>query len=177
MWMVFTFVGCGKVDASSTLQEEDTTLQQQQTAPSSTTLVKETLTVAVTTVPEDCKHFCWIMESGADDPIITPVPDINIEKFEALVVFCEKNAYNAIGFNNKAKTRRLPYSASNVSRIRFFEDESEGIALKGAGDFRIWEGNLVLEWYTYSDDYMLVVDVPEDLSQYFIALVDSLELD
>lgn len=171
VWMVFTFVGCGKVDASSILQEEDTTLQQQQTAPSPTTPVKETLTVAVTTVQEDCKHFCWIMESGADEPIITPVPDINIEKFEALVSFFERNTFN------ESKNYRLPYAATNEPKIRFFEDGSEGIALKGAGEFCVWEGKLVLEKRTVMDEYMVVIDVPEDLSQYFIALVNGLELD
>lgn len=176
MWMVFTFAGCvGNEDSPPNLHEEDTTTQQQQSAASLTTQAVENSTTTATHATVKSVYFCW-MDSGTGDPVITPIPDIDIAKFNALAEFYEQNAYDAVGSNNLAKTRRLPYSASNEPEIRFIKQESNGSATKYAAGLHVWEGKLVLEWYTSGDDYMVALDVPDDLSQYFIGIVNALAL-
>lgn len=177
VWMVAALAGCGKKEVPSTLQEENAISQQQQSSLSLTTPVEETSSAAVTQAPANSAYFCWIMEKGADDPIITRLPNIDVEKFDALVKFSERNEYDPYGSDKDAATRRLPYAASAEPEIRFGKEESPGVALKGAAGLHVWEGKLVLEWYTSGDEYMLVVDVPDDLSQYFIGVLDGLKLD
>ncbi len=177
MWMVFTFAACGKREVSSTLYKEDTTSQQQQSSASSSAPAETNSFASATQASEKSAYFCWVMELGAEDPVITPIPDIDVEKFNALAEFYERNAYDAVGSNIGVDTRRIPYTARLEPEIRFGLEESDGVALKGAAGLHIWEGKLVLEWYTSGDDYMVAVDVPDDLSHYFIGIVNALALD
>ena len=125
---------------------------------------------------ENFTYECYVDEHGAAGPVFYPVPDMDIVKLEALVDFFEHNFYNPFSFGSGVKTRRVPYAVSSEPELRFLKTSKDMLFSEGAGKFYIWEGKLLLEWYTYSDDYMLVVDVPDDLSQYFVGIVNALGL-
>lgn len=126
--------------------------------------------------PENFTYDCWYQEYGAKH-VFYPVPDMDVAKLDALVEFCELSSYDPIIPNRGVKTRRVPYAVNREPELRFGKLSKDELFSEGAARFFAWEGKLLLEWYTYSDDYMMVVDVPDDLSQYFIGIVDGLKLD
>ena len=127
------------------------------------------------TVPGGVTYYCIIMESGTDEPALYPIADMDVGKFDALVEFFERNAYDPFSANKGVKTRQVPYSVWKEPEIRFAKSSDGGFSGEGAGNFYLWEGKLLLEWYTWSDEYLVVVDVPDALSQYFVEIVDGLK--
>jgi len=125
--------------------------------------------------PKNFTYECSRRESGAAKLAFYSVPDMDIAKLDALVEYCNRNDYDPYGSHSGVKTRRVPYSVSREPELRFGKLSKDELFSEGVASFFIWEGKLLLEWYTYSDDYMLAVDVPDELSQYFIALVKNID--
>lgn len=123
---------------------------------------------------ENFTYHCWYDEYGPAEHVLYPVPTMDTAKLDALVAFCECNSYDPYGSNSGVKTRRVPYAVSREPELRFGKLSKDGLYSEGAARFFMWKGKLLFELYTYSDDYMLVADVPDDLSHYFIAIVNAL---
>jgi hypothetical protein len=86
------------------------------------------------------------------------------------VQFVERNSYDPFRGNNRIKTRKTAFSIYYEPKIRFFIEENSKV---GAGDFYLWEGKFTLLYQFSSDEYALVIDVPDELGQYFIEVVKS----
>jgi hypothetical protein len=125
--------------------------------------------------PKNFKYECARRELGAAGLVFYPVPNMNTAKLDALVAFFDRNFYNPFGSHSGVKTRRVPYSVSNQPELRFIKTSKDMLFSEGAAQLFIWKGKLVLEWYTFSNIYMKVVDVPDKLGKYFIGIVNALE--
>jgi hypothetical protein len=125
--------------------------------------------------PKNFVYSCLIDKHDGKGLIRYTVPNIDVKKFEQLLEFCAANSYDPLGSNAGKQTRRLPYGVVKEPEIRFGRESENRFTSEGAGRFYVWEGKLVLLWYTSGDDYTLVADVPDSLGQYFVNLIDTLK--
>ncbi len=102
------------------------------------------------------------------------VDEMDISKLNELIDFCEKNAYNPLSFFEASNTRTVSTSALGDTEYRFGMNSNDGFFSSGAAGFYISEGRLVLEYYArVNQNKTLIVDVPQELSDYFISLIDE----
>jgi hypothetical protein len=125
--------------------------------------------------PKNFVYSCLLDKHDGKGLVRYAVPNIDVKKFEQLLDFCKANSYDPLGSNTGKQTRKLPYGVTQKPEIRFGRESENGFTSEGAGRFYIWEGKLVLLWYTSGEDYTLVADVPEALGQYFMNLIDALK--
>ncbi|WP_310601612.1 hypothetical protein [Anaerosporobacter sp.] len=108
------------------------------------------------------------------EPVVITIPDIDAEKFDALMNFADKNRYKPFGATNK-KTRRLPMPNSEET-LSFYKKSKDGFLASVKGfDYYVDNDKLVFVYY-YDHGYgkyeeIVVVDVPDELSQYFMELI------
>lgn len=131
----------------------------------------------------DSDNFVYYCQIGAKyvdrDPIITTFPNIDSKKFDALSAFAEKNSYNPFGSNKGIKTHRLTIPDRNKSpKLIFYKESKDGFFTSFKGNlFHIIDGKLLLVfYYTYGHgkyEELVVVDVPDELGQYFIKLLEQ----
>lgn len=118
---------------------------------------------------------CLVFEPNAD-AVFYPIPNMDPTKLDALCKF-EQDCNDILRPFKKGsiQTRKVSPSILQEPELRFGKNSNDGLFTAGAAKFYIWEGKLV--WYSRSvgDEYVMVADVPKDLSQYFIALTENLE--
>lgn len=101
------------------------------------------------------------------------VDEMDISKLNELIDFCEKNSYNPFSFFESSNTRRVSTASLGDTEYRFGMNSNDGFFSLGAARFYILENRLVLEYYAVgSQNKTLIVDVPQELSDYFISLIN-----
>jgi hypothetical protein len=120
-------------------------------------------------------YYCMIGEPNIYiEPVIITIPNMDHEKFDALMVFANQNIYNPFGSNKNKKIRRLPLPDREESpRLVFYRESNDGFFNSYRGNmFHVINDKLLLVfYYDYGHgEYMelVAVDVPDDLGQYFI---------
>ena len=104
------------------------------------------------------------------------VNEMDINKLNKLVEFCEENSYDPFGFSNSKKTRTVSTSTLGKTEYRFGMNSNDGLFSVGAASFYLLENNLVLEYYSVmSEGKTLIVDVPKELSDYFVSMISDLD--
>ena len=102
------------------------------------------------------------------------VNEMNPDKLGELVDFCKNNAYDPSSFSASDNTKAVSTSSLGNTEYRFGMNSNDGLFSAGAASFYILEDNLVLEYYSVmSEEKTLIVDVPKDLSDYFVSLVNN----
>jgi len=102
------------------------------------------------------------------------VNEMDIKKLNELVDFCEKNSYDPFSFLGSDNTRSVSTSLLGKTEYRFGMNSNDGLFSSGAASFFILDNTLVLEYYSVmSEEKTLIVDVPKELSDYFISIISS----
>lgn len=102
------------------------------------------------------------------------INEMDIDKLNELVDFCEKNSYDPFSFSNSQNTRAVSTSSLGDTEYRFGMNSNDGLFSSGAASFFILDNTLVLEYYSVmSEEKTLIVDVPKELSNYFISIISS----
>ncbi|MGN1194212.1 MAG: hypothetical protein ACI4SB_01880 [Acutalibacteraceae bacterium] len=97
------------------------------------------------------------------------------EKFDELVVWFEENSFNLI---NGITNPQLSYPVLNDEhfiKYRFIVETKDKIFSKGAGEFYVQNSKLSLIYtQTMLTSTTLVIDVPDNLANYFISLISQI---
>lgn len=102
------------------------------------------------------------------------VDEMDIKKLNELISFCEKNSYNPFSGSDSDNTRTVSTSSLSKTEYRFGMNSNDGLFSSGAASLYISENKLVLEYYSMMrKGKTLVIDVPEDLSDYFISIINN----
>lgn len=102
--------------------------------------------------------------------------ELDIEKLRELAEFCDENSYDPYAFFGNKNTRKVSTSSLGAAEYRFIMNSNDEHFSYGAGFLYVIDDKLVLKHYdNASQKTTLVVDVPEDLSRYFISVINSLE--
>ena len=99
-----------------------------------------------------------------------------MEKLKELAEFCDENLYDPYDIFDNKNTRKVSTSSLGATEYRFILNSNDEHFSYGAGFLYELDGTLVLKYYdNTSKKTTLVVDVPEDLSDYFISVINTLE--
>lgn len=102
------------------------------------------------------------------------VDEMDINKLNELIGFCEKNSYDPFGFSGSANTRSVSTSSLGDTEYRFGVSSNDGLFSSGAAFLYILDNNLVLaNRSVMSSKKTLIVDLPQELSDYFILIINS----
>lgn len=102
------------------------------------------------------------------------VNEMDINKLNKLVDFCEENSYDPFSFFDSPNIRKVSTSSLGKTEYRFGMNSNDGLFSAGAASFYLLDNKLVLEYYTYmAGKKALITDVPDELSEYFISLINS----
>lgn len=128
----------------------------------------------------DMNNFTFVCianenESGGEFNRIT-LKKLDVEKLRELAEFCDENSYDPYAFFENKNTRKVSTSSLGATEYRFIMNSNDEHFSYGAGFLYVLDDKLVLKYYDkVSKKTTLVVDVPEDLSEYFISVINSLE--
>lgn len=122
-------------------------------------------------------YFCQIGTPKKDaSPLVMDISHIDIEKFDSLIEFAEKNSYDPFDFvkNNKIEKLELPMPDETESpRLVFYKESKDGMFISSRGEyFHIIDDEIVLVFY-YDYGYgeyekLIAVKVPDEISDYII---------
>ncbi len=125
----------------------------------------------------DSKNFsyqCIIRQKGSDSQTYT-VKKMDIDKLNRLVEFCNANSYNPTAVSGSVVTRAVSSLELDDLKYKFTMSSNDGLFSAETASFYIVDNKLVLEYYNImSEDKILIVDVPDELSQYFVSIINEL---
>lgn len=104
------------------------------------------------------------------------VNKIDIVKLNELLVFCNENKYEPNSFAESSKTNAVSTSSLGDKTYCFKISSNDGLFSADAKSFSIVDNTLVYRYYeVMSENKTLIVEVPKDLSNYFISVVSNLD--
>lgn len=119
-------------------------------------------------------YQCIIKTNGVSSETID-VDKMDIVKLNELLAFCEENAYDPNAFAGTNKTKAVSTSSLGDKAYRFKMSSNDGLFSVDAKSFSILDNTLVYRYYeVMPEDKTLIIDLPEELSQYFLSLINEL---
>jgi len=111
-----------------------------------------------------------VKEYNTPPPIIVRI-NILYSRFDELMTFAKQ--YSQDPFGSSKEIRLIPFlNPEDTFQYRFYKKSNDGLFSSGYNNaFHILNGKLVLIFYPQEDKKLLVVNVPDQLSQYFIELL------
>lgn len=102
------------------------------------------------------------------------VNEMDIKKLNELIDFCEKNSYDPFDFSNSANTRSVATSSLGDTEYRFGINSNDGLFSSGAAFLYVLDNNLVLgNRSAINTKKTLIVDLPQELSDYFMSIINN----
>lgn len=119
-------------------------------------------------------YQCVIKTNGVSTETID-VDKMDIAKLNELLAFCEENAYEPNDFVGTNHTKAVSTSSLGDKAYRFKMSSNDGLFSVDAKSFSILDNTLVYRYYeVMPEDKTLIIDLPEELSQYFLSLINEL---
>ncbi len=138
--------------------------------------------------PENCNYYCIIGNiHDENDHRVYELTDLDTDKFEELYSFSMEESYDpSKGLEDRVGKKEIPFdpnSSFTDGEIVFYKADKSGVLCTSKGaNYRIEENELVMLYFYYFDGYndyanplMYVSEVPEELGDYFVDIVDKLE--
>lgn len=104
------------------------------------------------------------------------VSKLDIIKLNELLAFCNENKYEPNSFAETSNTRAVSTSSLGDKTYRFKTSSNDGLFSVDAESFSIVDNTLVYRYYeVMSENKTLIVEVPKDLSDYFVSVISNLD--
>lgn len=114
------------------------------------------------------------MDNNSSETI--DVDKIDIVKLNELLLFCNENKYEPNSFAETSKSRAVSTSSLGDKTYRFKMSSKDGLFSADAESFSIVDNTLVYRYYeVMSENKTLIVEVPKDLSEYFVSVISNLD--
>lgn len=99
---------------------------------------------------------------------------MDIVKLNELVKFCETNAYKSNNFAESDIIKSVPSTSLGDKTYRFVMSSNDGLFSANAREFCVFEGLLVYKYREImSENKTLVIELPEELNQYFSSIING----
>ena len=103
---------------------------------------------------------------------------MDIFKLNELLAFCEENSYDPNNFAGTKNAKAVSTSSLGDKAYRFKMSSNDGLFSVDAKSFSILDNVLVYRYYEIMpEDKTLIVDVPKELSDYFVSIITNLTFD
>ncbi len=104
------------------------------------------------------------------------VSKLDIIKLNELLAFCNENKYEPNSFAETSNARAVSTSSLGDKTYRFKISSNDGLFSADAKSFSIVDNTLVYRYYeVMSENKTLIVEVPKDLSEYFVSVISNLD--
>lgn len=126
----------------------------------------------------DSNNFTYQCVVKADNNSVETidVDKIDIVKLNELLAFCNENKYEPNSFAETSNTRAVSTSSLGGKTYRFKMSSKDGLFSADAKSFSIVDNTLVYRYYeVMSENKTLIVEVPKDLSDYFVSVISNLD--
>lgn len=126
----------------------------------------------------DSNNFTYQCIIKADDNSAKTidVDKIDIVKLNGLLAFCNENKYEPNSFAETSNTRAVSTSSLGDKSYRFKISSNDGSFSADAKSFSIVDNTLVYRYYeVMSENKTLIIEVPQDLSDYFVSVISNLD--
>ena len=131
--------------------------------------------------PDSFDYFCGVGYYLTETDV--RIPEIDTQKFDELLTFCEENNYDPFnqGSNDKIlkRTRRIPASGFHGSVCFFKVSKDEYFQTTEGHKLFEYDGRLLLVFYhdggskNGGREEVVALDLPEALGQYFLDLLEQ----
>ncbi|MBR4049329.1 MAG: hypothetical protein IKK09_02410 [Clostridia bacterium] len=124
-------------------------------------------------------HFvyrCVVRTTGSAAQTVD-VDKMDTVKLNELVRFCETNAYKSNDFADSDSIKSVPSASLGDKTYRFVMSSNDGLFSANAREFCVLDGSLVYKYReVMSEEKTLIIDVPEELSKYFLSIINGLSV-
>ena len=121
-------------------------------------------------------YRCVVRATGSVAQTVD-VDKMDIVKLNELVKFCETNAYKSNDFAELDIIKSVPSTSLGDKTYRFVMSSKDGLFSANAREFCILDGSLVYKYReVMSEEKTLVIDVPKELSDYFMSVINILSV-
>lgn len=121
-------------------------------------------------------YRCVVRTTGSAAQTVD-VDKMDIVKLNELVKFCETNAYKSNDFAESDIIKSIPSASLGDKVYRFVMSSNDGLFSASAKDFYILDGLLVYKYReVMSEEKTLVIDVPKEISDYFMSVINNLSV-
>lgn len=121
-------------------------------------------------------YRCVVRATGSAAQTVD-VDKMDIVKLNELVKFCETNAYKSNDFAESYNIKSVPSTSLGDKTYRFVMSSKDGLFSANAREFCILYGSLVYKYReVMSEGKTLVIDVPKELSDYFMSVINNLSV-
>ena len=101
---------------------------------------------------------------------------MDIVKLNELLAFCNENKFEPNSFAETSDTRAVSTSSLGDKTYRFKISSNDGLFSADAESFSIVDNTLVYRYYeVMSESKTLIVEVPKNLSDYFVSVINNLD--
>lgn len=126
----------------------------------------------------DSNNFTYqcIVKTDNNSAETIDVSKMDIVKLNELLAFCNEKKYDPNSFAETSKTKTVSTSSLGDKTYRFKISSNDGLFSAVAESFSIVDNTLVYRYYeVMSENKTLIVEVPKDLSDYFISVISNLD--
>lgn len=117
-----------------------------------------------------------IVKTDNNSAEIIDVSKMDIVKLNELLAFCNENKYEPNSFAETFNRTAVSTSSLGDKTYRFKMSSKDGLFSADAKSFSIVDNTLVYRYYeVMSENKTLIVEVPRDLSDYFISVISNLD--
>lgn len=121
-------------------------------------------------------YRCVVRTTGSAAQTVD-VDKMDTVKLNELVKFCETSAYKSNDFADSDSIKSVPSASLGGKTYRFVMSSKDGLFSANAREFCVLEGALVYKYReVMSEGKTLVIDVPKDLSDYFMPVISNLNV-
>lgn len=125
--------------------------------------------------PNNFTYQC-IVKTDNNSAKTIDVDKIDIIKFNELLVFCNEKKYDPNSFAETSKTKAVSTSSLGNKTYCFKTSSNDGLFSVDAESFSIVDNTLVYRYYeVMSENKTLIIEVPQDLSEYFVSVISNLD--
>ena len=118
-------------------------------------------------------YRCVVRTTGSAAQTVD-VDKMDIVKLNELVKFCETNAYKSNDFTESEFMKSVSSTSLGDKTYRFVMSSNDGLFSANAREFCLYEGSLVYKYREImSENKTLIIELPEELNQYFSSVINS----
>ena len=118
-------------------------------------------------------YQCIIKTNGFSFETVD-VDKMDIFKLNELLAFCDENAYEPNDFAGTNNAKAVSTSNLGDKAYRFKMSSNDGLFSADAKFFSILDNSLVYRYYeVMTEDKTLIIEVPKDLGDYFISVINN----
>lgn len=126
----------------------------------------------------DSNNFTYQCIVKADNNSVETI-DVNkmdIVKLNELLAFCNENKHEPNSFAETSNRTAVSTSSLGDKTYRFKISSKDGLFSADAKSFSIVDNTLVYRYYeVMSENKTLIIEVPKDLSDYFVSVISKLD--